>query len=227
MQRWQYDFQSLHRCGERMNWLAGMRTMKTILLIRHSEAIKDRTMPTGELPLSDQGHRKAQELFALDVFRSVKAVYTSPYRRAYTTAEKLNRSFMVDDRLRERDLGNPETLNAAFWNRQYMDYDYKNENGESMNDTRKRMSLAVHEIISMMKDGDTIAIVSHAAAICAFLLNWCSIEVMDEQKKVRKITHNGSVVLSGKIATPSAFILAFEDEHLCGIRYTDKEDPLS
>ena len=89
------------------------------------------------------------------------------------------------------------------------------------------MSLAVHEIISMMKDGDTVAIVSHAAAICAFLLNWCSIEVMDEQKKVRKITHNGSVVLSGKIATPSAFILAFEDEHLCGIRYTDKEDPLS
>ena len=89
------------------------------------------------------------------------------------------------------------------------------------------MSLAVHEIISMMKDGDTVAIVSHAAAICAFLLNWCSIEVMDEQKKVRKIMHNGSVVLSGKIATPSAFILAFEDEHLCGIRYTDKEDPLS
>ena len=50
--------------------------MKTIILIRHSEPIKDRTIPTAELPLSEQGHIKAQELFSLDVFRSVEAVYT-------------------------------------------------------------------------------------------------------------------------------------------------------
>ena len=49
--------------------------MKTVILVRHSEPIKDRTMPTEELPLSEQGHIKAQELFSLDIFRSVEAVY--------------------------------------------------------------------------------------------------------------------------------------------------------
>ena len=82
--------------------------MKTIILVRHSEPIKDRTIPTEELPLSEQGHNKAQELFSLDIFRSVEAVYTSPYRRAYSTAEKLNKRLIVDDRLRERDLADPK-----------------------------------------------------------------------------------------------------------------------
>lgn len=200
--------------------------MKTVILIRHSEPIKDRTIPTEALPLSEQGHIKAQELFSLDIFRSVEAVYTSPYRRAYSTAEKLNKRLIVDGRLRERELGNPETLNAEFWNRQYEDHNYKNVNGESLNDTKERITSAISEIISTIQNGDAVAVVSHAAAICAYLLNWCSIEVIDEQKKLRKITHNRSVVMNGKIATPSAFILEFENEQLCEIKYVDKEDKL-
>ena len=198
--------------------------MKTVILMRHSEPIKDRTMPTEAIPLSEQGHSKAQALFALDVFRPVKAVYSSPYRRAYSTAEKGNMPVTVDVRLRERELGNPETLNGAFWNRQYEDYDYKNADGESLNDARKRMTAAMGEILFAMQDGDAVAVVSHAAAICAFLLNWCTVGVVDAQKKLRKITYNGATVLNGRIATPSAFILEFEDEQLRGIRYVDIEN---
>ena len=134
--------------------------MKTIILIRHSEPIKDRTIPTAELPLSEQGHIKAQELFSLDVFRSVEAVYTSPYRRAYSTAEKLSDRLKVDERFRERELGNPDTLNAEFWNRQYEDHNYKNVDGESLNDTKERMTSAINEIISAVQDGNTVAILS-------------------------------------------------------------------
>lgn len=197
--------------------------MKTIILIRHSEPVKDRTIPTAVLPLSEQGHMKAQALFSLDVFRSVDMVYTSPYQRAYGTAEKLNKHYIVDDRLRERDPGNPETLNAEFWNRQYEDHDYKNVNGESLNDTKERMTSVIHEIVWTMKDGNTVAIISHAAAICAYLLNWCFLEVVDEQKKLRKITYKDVVVMNGKITMPSAFILEFENEQLCRIRYVDRE----
>lgn len=198
--------------------------MKRILLIRHSEPIKNRTIATEELPLSEQGHIKAQDLLSLDVFRSVEAVYTSPYRRAYSTAEKLNKCMIVDDRLRERELGDPETLNAEFWIRQYEDHNYKNADGESLNDAKERMTATINEIISTMHDGNTVAIISHAAAICAFLLNWCSIEVVDEQKKLRKIIHKGAVVMNGKISTPSAFVLEFENERLCRIRYVDNEN---
>ena len=115
------------------------------------------------------------------------------------------------------------TLNAEFWNRQYEDHNYKNVDGESLNDTKERMTSAINEIISAMQDGNTVAIISHAAAICAFLLNWCTIEVMDVQKKLRKITYQGDVVMNGIIATPSAFVLEFENEQLCRIKYIDKQ----
>ncbi len=180
-------------------------------------------MSTAELPLSEQGHIKARDLFSLDVFRSVDSVYSSPYLRAYSTAEKLRGHLIVDERLRERELGNPETLNAEFWNRQYENHDYKNTDGESLNDTKERMTSAIEDIISAMQDNNTVAIVSHAAAICAYLLNWCSIEVVDKQKKLRKIKYNGEVVLEGKIAMPSAFVLEFENEKIRKIKYIDKE----
>lgn len=198
--------------------------MKTILLIRHSEPIKDRTMPTVELPLSERGSRKAQGLFSLKTFHSVQAVYTSPYRRATSTAEKLRAHFYMDERLRERELGNPNTLNEAFWSRQYEDYNYKNGGGESLNETKERMTAVMCEILSTMQDGDTVAVVSHAAAICAYLLNWCTIEVMDTQKKLRKITYQGAIVVNGSIAAPSAFVLEFENEHLSRLKYLDRED---
>lgn len=194
------------------------------ILIRHSEPVKDRTVPTEALPLSELGHIKAHELFLLDAFRSVEAVYTSPYRRAYSTAEKLSERLNVDERLRERELGDPNTLNAAFWSRQYEDHDHKNVDGESLNDVRERMTSAMRDILSTMADGSTVAVVSHAAAICAFLLNWCTIEVMDGQKKLRKITHKGAVVMNGKIAAPSAFVLEFENEQLRRIQYIDKQE---
>lgn len=42
--------------------------MKTILLVRHSEPIRDRIVPTTMLPLSERGYEKARELFRRDVF---------------------------------------------------------------------------------------------------------------------------------------------------------------
>ena len=54
-------------------------------------------------------------------------------------------------------------------------------------------------------------------------MNWCTIEVMDVQKKLRKITYQGDVVINGIIATPSAFVLEFENEQLCRIKYIDKQ----
>ena len=100
-------------------------------------------MPTALLPLSERGILRAQELFSLDIFRSVNAVYSSPYQRALSTAEKLCRCFSTDYRLRERELGTPQTLDADFWEHQYENHDYKNSDGESLNDTRERMPLAV------------------------------------------------------------------------------------
>ena len=126
--------------------------MKTIILIRHSEPIKDRTVPTEVLPLSERGNRKASALFSLDLFRHFDAVYSSPYQRAYSTAQKLCESPIIDRRLREREVGSPQMSDTAFWRRQYDDYDYKSADGESLNGTKERMTAVVNEMLSRMRD---------------------------------------------------------------------------
>ena len=195
--------------------------MKTVILLRHSEPISDRTIPTEFLPLSERGYAKAHKFFSLDIFRRVATVYSSPYKRAYSTAEVLCGNITIDSRLRERELGTPETLSPNFWSRQYEDHNYKNAGGESLNDVKCRMTEAVGEILSSMQAGGTVAVVSHAAAICALLLNWCTVEVTDEKKKIREIRHGADVVLCGKISTPSAFLLGFDEDRLQSIEYID------
>lgn len=195
--------------------------MKTVILLRHSEPIADRTMPTELIPLSERGYVKAHKFFSLDIFRRVGTVYSSPYKRAYSTAEVLCRHITVDSRLRERELGDPEALSPNFWSRQYEDHNYKNAGGESLNEVKCRMTEAVGEIVSSIKEGGTVAVVSHAAAICALLLNWCTVEVTDEKKKIREIRHGADVVLCGKISTPCAFLLGFDEDLLQSIEYID------
>lgn len=119
--------------------------------------------------------------------------------------------------MRERELGNKVTLNADFWGRQYEDHAFKNEGGESLDEVRDRMSACINEILLGLRDGEKVVVVSHAAAICAYLLNFCTIRVLDAEHKLREITHNGKTVLAGSIDTPSCFTLYFDGDRLCDI----------
>lgn len=193
--------------------------MKTVFLIRHSEPQKIKGLPTEQIPLSDRGEALTEELFCCEVFRDVRKVYASPYKRAYDTAAHLGMEITVDSRLRERELGDKTTLNAAFWGHQYQNHDFKNKDGESFNEVKARMTACVDEILQAMHDGEKVAVVSHAAAICAYLLNFCKIKVLDPAKKIREITYREKVILSGGIDTPSGFVLEFEDGQLQEVMY--------
>ncbi len=81
------------------------------------------------------------------------------------------------------------------------------------------MTAAISDILTQTKDGEAAAVVSHAAAICAYLQQYCTITVTDAGKKLRRITFSGATVLNGPISTPSCFVLRFEDGVLSGIEY--------
>lgn len=177
--------------------------MKTVILMRHSKPQKNAGLPNEQIPLSEEGIRLATELLSLPVFGEVRHLWSSPYRRALETAEVSGLPIRTDPRLRERDLGDPATLNAEFWGRQYRDHCFKNIGGESLKDAQLRMSAVMDELLCSMGDGETAVVVSHAAAICAYLLNFCSITVTNEEKKLRRISFDGQTVLDGAIALPA------------------------
>lgn len=180
--------------------------MKRIFLMRHSIPEK-RDMPNEQIPLSEEG--KALALSKSNVLSNVDRCFSSPYRRAVETAELIvDHPFIVEE-LHERTIGDAK---EDFWLKQYEDYDFHNPGGESLNQVRTRMKMAVDSIVCQMEEGETALVVSHATAICAYLLSYCEIEVKDAVDKVRKISFYGKEILNGRFQPADGFEILFEND---------------
>lgn len=186
--------------------------MKKIILMRHSipERLK---LPTEQLPLSEEGKELARS--KSEIFANIDKCYTSSYKRAFETAQILSRKpiTMVDD-LHERIVGEAR---EDFWLKQYQDHDYHNPGGESLNMVRVRMKGAVDGILREMDDGNTALVVSHATAICSYLLNFCKIQVADAESKSRKITYKDETVMDGIFAPTNYFEIDFINDYIYSI----------
>lgn len=190
--------------------------MKKILLVRHSIPAKDNTKDTSLLPLSEEGVRLARE--KREIFCNVDRCYSSFYKRALQTAEVFSENVIVVDKLCERVIGHAK---EDFWLRQYQDYDYRNDEGESLNDGKIRMKRAIDGILNDMSDGETVLVVSHATAICSYLLNFCRIQVTDEQTKSRNVTFKEKIIMCGKIKPLSCFEISYENNLVTSIRFNE------
>ena len=193
--------------------------MKTVILMRHSAIDRQPNLDPANPPLSLRGEMLAQRIFIHKELLNVTHVYSSPLRRAYDTARMSGRQVFADSRLVERVVGEPISTQESFWKMQYADHDFKNANGESMSEVKERMTSFMNELLLKIKDGETAVVVSHAGAICAYLLNFCNITVLNPAEKTREIIFGDKVVLSGRFRAPGAFILEWENDRLINMRY--------
>lgn len=185
--------------------------MKRVILMRHS--IPERVdLPTEKLPLSEEGIRLI--LDKRENFFEINKCFSSPYRRAIETAMLISDSIEVIDNLHERIVGDAK---EDFWYKQYSDYNYKSPGGESLNEVKKRMLQAMSQVLDKAIDGETILVVSHATAICSYLLNYCKLEVVDAASKSRRIVFNNKVILNGIINPADYFIIEYEGDSIDGI----------
>ena len=180
--------------------------MKKIFLLRHSIPQKG-NMPNEQIPLSEKG--RALAISKRNIFANVDKYFSSPYRRARETAELIAGQPIVVEDLHERTIGEAR---EDFWLKQYEDYDFHNPGGESLNQTKIRMRAAMNFILRQMEEGETVLVVSHATAICAYLLSYCEIEVKDAANKVRKISFHGKEILNGRFQPADGFEIFFEND---------------
>lgn len=192
---------------------------KTIYLFRHSEPVSDSDLPTEEIPLSYEGRKKIAGM--VPRFDRIAGVYSSPYLRAVQTAEAFNMNVSVDDRLHERTIGRPEAFTKELWELQYRDRALKLAGGESFLEAGRRMHMAMADILSALRDRQSAVVVSHAAAICAYLMEFsaCEVTVTDAETKSRKVIWNGKKIHEGPIPAPSYFMLTFENGELTDLDY--------
>lgn len=190
--------------------------MKKVYLMRHSIAEK-MDIPTSLIPLSEDGRKMAMS--KRKEFSDVELCFSSSYKRAIETAELIAKDVNIVDGLQERIIGDAR---EDFWLKQYNDYDFKNPNGESLNEVKERMKTAIDTIIQKMSEGETALIISHATAICAYLLNYCEIQVIDASSKSRKITYRDQVILNGAFPPADYFEIMFENNCPNSIKYCGK-----
>ena len=204
--------------------------MDTIIyLIRHAETINENSIRyTNETPqeinekeiLSIEGEEASKILSENAELKEIDAIWCSSYVRAKQTAKyiayKNKIQYNLDDRLCERKLGNIEDLAEFMKDKETRDPsreqlafpDFKTRDGESANETKKRMTECINEIIKNY-EGKRIAIVSHGGSIKFYLLNYCSVnERLNLEYKGRELN----------ITSPCLLKLTFRNNRLMELK---------
>lgn len=188
--------------------------MKRIFLVRHAEPMRMEGVTNEAWPLSTGGRERAERVLAAPMFSSVQQVHASPYRRALETAQCVGLPVHTDERLHERLTGNATLDMGDCWLRQYEEPDFKCPGGESFVEVGRRMAACIGDVLAGLDDGTSALIVSHAAAICAFLKRHCSIVVTDRASKTRKITWQNREIYTGNLTYLTCFCLTYQQEKL-------------
>ena len=203
--------------------------MNTIVyLIRHADTIDEKgirnTKETSQMInekeiLSIKGEKDSKRLSKNVELKNIDTIWCSSYVRAKQTAkyiaEENNLQINLDDRLNERKLGNLEEIAIFMKDKKTRDPSqeqllypkFKTSDGESAEDTNKRMTEFLKECLNENKD-KKIAIVSHGGSIKFLLLNWCKVnENMKLEYKDKELN----------VTSPSLLKLTFKDEELMNI----------
>ncbi len=177
-----------------------------IYLIRHAETVQENGIRNStENPqminekeiLSVYGEKQSQKLSENIELSHIDSIWSSSYTRAKATAKYIasnnNLPINIDSNLNERKLGNLKELGEFMKDKktrdpsqeQLLDRNFKTSDGESVEDTRHRMTKFFDKILQEY-NGKKIAVVSHGGSIKFFLLNWC--EINEDVKLVYKNT---------------------------------------
>jgi phosphoglycerate mutase family protein len=166
-----------------------------IYLIRHAETVEEKgirntcedfQMINEKEILSIQGEEQSKRLSNNIELQNLDVIWSSNYTRAKATAKyiayKNKLQYNLDQRLCERKLGNLEDLAKFMADKETRDPsreqlafpEFKTRDGESANETNKRMNEFISEILEKY-EGKRIAVISHGGSIKFFLLSYCKV----------------------------------------------------
>ncbi len=209
--------------------------METVVyLIRHSEItpksniknilMNDDFQTTNEKNfLSVKGEKMAEKLSQIEELQNLDAVYSSNYVRALATAKYIafeNHTIInIDERFNERKIGDFTDIDSKEFHRQQVkNFDYKLPNGESLNQTKKRMVEAMKNIL-MFETGNRVAVVSHSTALTCLLSAWCEIGYNYNDEII--LSYKDETIIDGNFTAPMVFKVTFDGMTVLNIEYIE------
>lgn len=124
-------------------------------------------------PLTDKGIIDSKNICEFLKEKSINKIYSSPYKRAIDTikelAQNLNIKIEVVDDFRERKISNIwiEDFNK-FSKSQWESFEYKLNDGESLNEVQSRNIKALHKILNE-NSNQNIVIGTHGTALSTII----------------------------------------------------------
>lgn len=197
--------------------------MTTIYLIRHSKPMKvNNTFNSDSLQiqnekssLSIEGEQIAQNILSKKEFDNINILYSSNYVRTIQTAKYLSIKNDIEinviSDLGERRFGidSWNELPENFERKQFLDENYKLNNGENQKEVRDRMYSVIMKILNEYPN-KRIAIVSHGTAISYLLKKWCEIDIFDNKLRY---SFKNKMIFEGYFNYCETFKLEFDNEN--------------
>lgn len=139
----------------------------TVYFVRHAEPNYN-NHDAIQRELSSRGLQDAQKLVNFFSNISIDGFYSSPYKRAVDTIQPLaqvrQKEIVLVDNFCERKIDNGWIEDfETFSEKQWADFSYKLENGESLAQVQKRNIDALEHLL--LKNEQTILIASHGTAL--------------------------------------------------------------
>ena len=197
--------------------------MTTIYLIRHSKPMKvnnifnkdNLQLQNEKSSLSIEGEQIAKDKLNKKEFDGIDIIFSSNYVRTIQTAKYLSEKNSVEindiSDWGERKFGidSWDELPDNFERKQFLDENYKLNNGENQKEVRDRMYSVIMKILNEYHN-KRIAIVSHGTAISYLLKKWCDVDIVDDKLRY---SFKNEIVLDGYLNYCETFKLVFDDEN--------------
>lgn len=123
-------------------------------------------------PLSEKGVLDTKKVTDVLMDKNISIIYSSPFKRAIDTikdfAENVDIEIKIDDDFRERNIGEWVEDFKAFSTRQWEDFDFKIQNGESLREVQKRNIGALSKVLHNYS-GQNIVIGTHGTALSTII----------------------------------------------------------
>lgn len=183
--------------------------MTRIYFVRHAEPDRsvhdDRTRP-----LTEEGIRDSLEVTRILKDKSIDFLISSPYKRSMDTigdlSKKLGKKIQTDDDFRERNAGGWHGENfLKYIEKQWEDFNYHIQDGESLNEVQSRNIRALRKVLSSHKD-ENIVIATHGTALSTILNFYypqydfeCFMKIIDFMPFVIRLDFEGEEIIGAQV----------------------------
>ena len=145
--------------------------MTIVYFVRHAQPDHSWSADDSTRPLTLEGQQDSKIVYEFLKDKNVDVFYCSPYKRSVETikdsAAFYKKEIILDERLCERKKGT-DSDNYGMFKKRWLDKDFHEDGGESINMVQNRNISALEEIISK-NQGKTIVVGTHGTALSSIL----------------------------------------------------------